>query len=52
MLDDKNEVSDDEVVEFWWSNLTDEERSKWMLAAQSVDVGDAWGAYQRRMSES
>jgi hypothetical protein len=31
--------------------LTDEERSAWLLAAQSADAGDAWVAYKRKMAD-
>jgi hypothetical protein len=52
MLDDQTDVTDDEVRDFWWAKLTDEERSAWMIVAQSVNAADAWSAYRKRMSEA
>ena len=51
MLDDRANLTDTEMCDFWWSRLTDEERSYWMAAAQSVDASDAWEAYKMRMAE-
>jgi hypothetical protein len=48
MLDDERDLTDNEMAEYWWARLTDEERSAWLKAAQSVDAADAWEAYKRR----
>ncbi len=53
LLDDKTDrLIDAEMCRYWWSTLTDEERSAWLKAAQSAEVRDAWAAYNRRMAES
>jgi hypothetical protein len=52
MLDGEKDLINDEMAEYWWSRLTDEERSAWLNAAQSVDAADAWEAYKRKMAET